>query len=133
MVHPWNGPRHRSWASDTLVSLVLFILLLIATGIADWQNGPEREAPAYLTGLLAASGMALFGAAGSDKSKRDKEVADDAAIAKRRTQTLNEDVIRTEAKTDRLIRRERARDPNDSEVPDPLIDFPPRLQGGDDD
>lgn len=130
MGHPWDNPRHRSWASDTVVTAVLFIVLLITTVVVDATNG-AADPPAYLTGLLGAAGMALFGATSSDKRKSNKEIEDDARIAKRRTSTLNEDIIRTERKADRLGELARRQHP-DEDIPEPLIDFPPRLAPEDD-
>lgn len=100
MGHPWNGPRHKSWASDTVLVAVLFLVILAATLITDWQNGPDQSAPAYLTGLLGASGAFLFGAAGSDRAKSQRESDDRSSRAESRTLTLNEDMIRTERKAD---------------------------------
>lgn len=136
MGHPWDNPRHRSWASDTVVTAVLFVILLITTVIVDSTNGPA-DPPAYLTGLLGAAGMALFGSAASDKRKSNREIRDDAAeakaearVAKQRNLTLNEDIIRTERKTDALGRLARRNHPEE-DIPDPLIDFPPRLNDDD--
>jgi hypothetical protein len=75
----WSrGRRHESWASDTFITAAMFVAILLATIITDYLNGPAQQAPTYLTGLLGASGAALFGAAGSDKSKRDRVVSDTA-------------------------------------------------------
>ena len=127
MVHPWKGPRHRSWASDTVVTAVLFVILLAATIWTDMNNGPA-EPPAYLTGLLGAAGAALFGAAGSDKNKREREIAHDASTAKRRTLTLNEDQIRNEAKIDALLKLVKEQHPH-VDIPDPLIPDAKKDQG----
>lgn len=123
MGSPWNGPRHRSWASDTVIFAVVFLIVLITTVLVDALNGPNQPAPAYLTGLLGAAGAALFGAAGSDKSKREREISDDAATARRRTTSLNEDQIRTEAKVDDLARLAKRQHPDET-VPDPFIKKP---------
>lgn len=112
-----------------MVTAVLFVILLITTVVVDATNGPA-DPPAYLTGLLGAAGMALFGSAASDKGKRDKEIADDARIAKSRALTLNEDIIRTERKTDALGKLAKEQHP-DADVPPPLIEGPPHLEGGD--
>lgn len=131
MGHPWETSRHRSWASDTVVTAILFVILLITTVVVDATNGPA-DPPAYLTGLLGAAGMALFGSAASDKNKRSKEIEDNASRAERRTLTLNEDIIRTESKTDALGKLAKENHP-DADVPEPYIEGPPRLpKGGDD-
>lgn len=72
--------RHSSWTSDTVIFGIIFVIVLIVTVLTDQLNGPD-PAPAYLTGLLGAAGAALFGAAGSDKSKRDREVSATATRA----------------------------------------------------
>src|ERR1700742_3897658 len=88
---PWQrGKRHESWLSDTYVTAALFLIILLATVITDALNGPNQSAPAYLTGLLGASGAVLFGAAGSDKSKRDREVSDTADRAEAKADKLAE-------------------------------------------
>ena len=120
MVNPWKGPRHRSWASDTSITAVLFCILLAATMWVDMHNG-EAEPPAYLTGLLGAAGAALFGAAGADKNKRSQDIADDAGTAKRMTIALNEDQIRTERKVDDLGRIVKRKHPEE-DVSEPFID-----------
>lgn len=109
MTDPRNGPRHRSWASDTIITGVLLALVLIMTVVVDQLNGPA-PAPAYLTGLLGAAATAFFAAAGSDKNKRDAEIAADTAIAKSRASSINETAIRGEAKADQiseLLKRDR--------------------------
>lgn len=80
MGHPWSGPRHRSWASDTTIFGVVFVIVLAITAASDLLNG-SADPPAYLVGLCGAAGSALFGAASSDKSKRDREVSATATRA----------------------------------------------------
>jgi hypothetical protein len=80
MGSPFTGPRHRSWASDTIVTAVLFVIVLFTTVITDFLNGPQ-PAPTYLTGLLGASATAFFAAASSDKNKRDREISATASRA----------------------------------------------------
>lgn len=107
MIHWIKGRSHNSWFSDTTVTAILFVAVLIATVITDWLNGPAESAPSYLTGLLGASGMVLFGAAGSDKTKRETDVKD----------TAN----RAEAKVDRLAEVAESQHPGSTEhVNDPL-------------
>lgn len=90
-----KGYRHESWLSDTTITAWLFLAVLVATVLTDWLNGPNESAPPYLTGLLGASGAILFGAAGSDKSKKDKEVSDTATRAEKTAD-------RAEVKADKL-------------------------------
>lgn len=71
MTHPWNGSRHRSWASNTVLTLVLLIVLIAATVLSDYFGEP----PNYLVGLLGTAAGAFFAAIGSDKQKKDTEVA----------------------------------------------------------
>lgn len=119
-----------------MVTAVLFVILLITTVIVDSTNGPA-DPPAYLTGLLGAAGMALFGSAASDKGKRAKEIEadaraakDEARTAKTRALTLNEDIIRTERKTDELGKLAKENHP-DANVSPPFIEGAPRLSEGD--
>jgi hypothetical protein len=120
MTHPWNGPRHRSWASDTVIFAVVFVITLLVTVIVDATNGPD-PAPAYLTGLLGASATALFGAAASDKSKREAEIAQDARVAKTRATSINETAVRAEAKADKLIELAKVEHP-EHEMPHTLLE-----------
>lgn len=71
MVNPWNGPRHRSWASNSVVTAIVLGVLLATTLAVDYFGEP----PTYLTGLLGTAAGAFFTALGSDKAKRDAEVA----------------------------------------------------------
>lgn len=70
MVSPWNGPRHRSWASNSVVASIALALLLSITLVVDYFGEP----PTYLTGLLGTAAGAFFTALGSDKAKRDADV-----------------------------------------------------------
>jgi hypothetical protein len=76
----WAGSRHRSWASDTAIFGVVFVVVLAITALTDYLNGPA-DPPAYLIATLAAASTALFGAASSDKGKRDREVSATATRA----------------------------------------------------
>lgn len=91
--------RHNTWLSDTAIVAVLFGMILIATVVTDWLNGPNEAAPAYLTGLLGASGAVLFGAVGSDRDKRRQDV--DAAD-RRRVVEVKDTAERAERKADAL-------------------------------
>ena len=97
------------------------MFVLGITVLVDILNGPA-DPPAYLVGLCGAAGSAFFGAASSDKSKRERETEDDAATAKRRTLTLNEDHIRVERKVDSLLRFAKDSHPERAEeLPETLL------------
>lgn len=119
MVSPWKGPRHQSWASNSVLAGIALFVILVATVIVDQLNGPSEPPPTYLTGLLGLAGGAFFGAVGSDKSKREADTAHDAATTKNRMLSLNEDIIRTEAKTDNLGRITKANHPDQADQIDP--------------
>lgn len=89
MTSPWEGPRHRSWASNTVLTFLLLVVCIAATVISDKFGEP----PQYLVGLLGTAAGAFFAAIGSDKQKRDQDVAQTAQTAK---QTAD----RAEAKAD---------------------------------
>lgn len=119
-----TGPRHRTWASDTVIFAIVFAIVLIVTVTVDTLNGPD-PAPVYLTGLLGAASAALFGAAGSDKSKREAEIADDARVAKTRATEIGETANRAEAKADTLTQLARSEHPEHRE-----LDEPPMTENG---
>jgi hypothetical protein len=98
---PFSGPRHRSWASDTVIFGVVFVITVAITAVSDFLNGPA-EAPAYLVGLCGAAGSALFGAASSDKSKREKEVS---ATAERAESKADDALGRSDASMDAGLTR----------------------------
>lgn len=114
MTSPWDGPRHRSWASDTVIFGIIFLILLIVTVTVGQLDAPAPP-PAYLTGLLGAAGAALFGAAGSDKSKREADIADDARIAKERANT-------NQTRVDKLTEIARQDHPERPELHEPPMD-----------
>lgn len=91
MTNPWDGPRHRSWASNTVLTFLLLLALIVATVVTDVIGEP----PTYLVGLLGTAAGAFFAAIGSDKSKRDGEVRDTATDA-------NDTAHRAERKADAL-------------------------------
>jgi hypothetical protein len=126
LTSPWKGPRHRSWASDTFIFAAILVIVLIVTVVVDTLNGSE-PAPVYLTGLLGASAAALFGAAGSDKSKREAEIAQDAHVAKERAVEISKTADRAEAKADKLVEFAKAEHPESTE----LDDLPGADEGGD--
>ncbi|AYD84615.1 hypothetical protein SEA_PAITO_30 [Mycobacterium phage Paito] len=81
----WKGPRHRSWASDTNISLLMAIVVVVAYVI--WEI--VGEAPQGMVTLVGLAGGALFGAVSGDKRKRDHEIERTAK--------------RAEAKADRAV------------------------------
>lgn len=118
---PWNGPRYQSWASNTVLSGIVLLILLGVTVAVDALNGPEPP-PTYLTGLLGLAGGAFFGAAGSDKSKRESDIAKDAQTAKTRMIDVNETAIRAEDKADKIGKIVADEHPRSAHaIPDPLI------------
>ncbi|QFG06034.1 hypothetical protein KDW75_gp32 [Mycobacterium phage Mercurio] len=66
---PWRGPRHRSWASDTNLSL-LFAFAIVA-GYVIWEL--FGEAPQGMVTLVGLAGGALLGGLTGDKRKREVE------------------------------------------------------------
>lgn len=114
MVSPWGGSRHRSWASDTVIFGIVFVIVLIVTVIVDQLNGPDAPPPVYLTGLVGAASAALFGAVGSDKNKRERELTRDVRVA-------GETGDRAEAKADTLAEFARAEHPGHHELAEPPI------------
>ncbi|QBP30245.1 hypothetical protein KDW77_gp31 [Mycobacterium phage Pinnie] len=73
----WNGPRHRSWASDTRLSLYFAIAIVVTYVI--WEI--VGEAPQGMVTLVGLAGGALLGGLSGDKSKRDAERAADVKDA----------------------------------------------------
>lgn len=76
---PWKGPRHRSWASDTNLTL-LFAGVIIAIYLI-WES--VGEVPQGMVTLVGLAGGALFGAVSADKSKRNAETERKADHAER--------------------------------------------------
>jgi hypothetical protein len=106
MVSPWNGPRHRSWASNSVVAGISLGLLLATTLAVDYFGEP----PTYLTGLLGTAAGAFFTALGSDKAKRDADVV---RTAERAESTAN----RAEIKADTLGRVAAREHPDEQIIP----------------
>lgn len=119
-----TGPRYRTWASDTVLFGIVFVIVLIVTVTVDTLNGAAPP-PVYLTGLLGAASAALFGAAGSDKSKREAEIADDARVARSRATEIGATADRAEAKADTLAELARTEHPEHRE-----LDEPPMTESG---
>jgi hypothetical protein len=69
VTNPWDGPRYRSWASNTVLTLILLLVCLVVTATVDHFGEP----PNYLVGLLGTAAGAFFTAIGSDKNKREAE------------------------------------------------------------
>ncbi len=70
MTNPWDGPRHRSWASNTMLAFYTLLVCIVATVVSDVFGEP----PNYLIGLLGTAAGAFFAAIGTDKQKKDAEV-----------------------------------------------------------
>lgn len=88
---PWQaGRRHRSWYSDTNLSLI-FAFAIVA-GYVVWEL--FGEAPQGMVTLVGLAGGALLGGLTGDKRKRDDERA---ATVKDASDTAH----RAEAKADR--------------------------------
>jgi hypothetical protein len=94
-------PRYRTWASDTVIFAAVFVVVLAITALSDYLNGSD-DPPAYLVGLCGAAGSALFGAASSDKSKRDREVS---ATATRAESKADDALGRSDASMDVALSR----------------------------
>ncbi len=101
MVSPWEGPRHRSWASNTVLTLIALVALLAGTVATDYFGEP----PTYLVALLGTSAGAFFTALGSDKNKRDTEVSETAHRAETKADTANRRVSAEVHRNDDMERR----------------------------
>lgn len=67
---PWgDGPRHRSWASNTVISTAAFAIIFATYVI--WEI--EATAPAGITTLLGIAGGAWFSALGDDTRRRRED------------------------------------------------------------
>lgn len=62
-----------------MLTFALLIILIVATVVSDYFGEP----PNYLVGLLGTAAGAFFTAIGSDKNKREAEVAETALDAKK--------------------------------------------------
>lgn len=88
---PWQaGRRHRSWLSDTNLSLI-FAFAVVA-GYVAWEL--FGEAPQGMVTLVGLAGGALLGGLTGDKRKREAERDEDVKDAK-------DTAHRAEAKADR--------------------------------
>lgn len=71
MTNPWDdGPRHESWASNTMLTFIMLLVCIVATVVTDVIGEP----PQYLVALLGTSAGAFFAALGSDRRKRNADV-----------------------------------------------------------
>jgi hypothetical protein len=77
-VAAWNGPRHRSWLSDTNLSLCFAIAIVVAYFI--WEL--VGTAPQGMVTLVGLAGGALLGGLSGDKRKREAERDQDVKDAK---------------------------------------------------
>lgn len=111
---PWRGPRHRSWASDTNLSLVF--AGAIVTVYLLWEL--VGQAPQGMVTLVGLAGGALLGATSGDRSKRNREVDEKADDAKTTAE-------RAEVKADRLVQVAEAEPPEATHatgLPEPTAD-----------
>lgn len=99
MTNPWDGPRHRSWASNTILTFILLLVCIGATVVSDIFGEP----PNYLVGLLGTAAGAFFAAIGSDKQKRDVDVATTAHRAEDKADALGKIVVRDHPEAEREI------------------------------
>lgn len=83
-----NGPRHRSWASNTVISGIMLALLIVVTVWIDSSGDP----PDYLVGLLGTAAATFFGAIAGDKAKKDAEVERTASRAEAKADAIVEAV-----------------------------------------
>ena len=118
MTNPWEGPRHRSWASNTVLTFLCLVACLIATGVSDYFGEP----PNYLVALLGTAAGAFFTAIGSDKQKREAERDAD-------TRTAQRTADRAEIKADKLAEVADREHPEERVQQEPPFDD--RLPGGD--
>lgn len=81
---PWKGQRHRSWASDTVLSTIGMAVVFVTYVV--WEI--VSSAPPGLTTLLGVAGGAWFGAMSSDRRKRDRDDRDDRAGERGRVDRL---------------------------------------------
>lgn len=123
-----SGKRHESCASNTIIAAVGTFVLLVLTVAVDTLNGQEPP-PTYLTGLLGLAGGALFGAVGSDKTKRETEIARDVQTTKNRTLDVNETAIRAEYKADQLAEFAKQQHPHRADEIEESLP-PPLIEGG---
>jgi len=98
VTNPWDdGPRHESWASNTMLTFIMLLVCIVATVVTDVIGEP----PQYLVALLGTSAGAFFAALGSDRQKRNADVGAKAERAEVKAE-------RAEVKADRADRKAEA-------------------------
>lgn len=111
MTNPWDGPRHQSWASNTVLMTIVLLALLIATVVTDIIGEP----PTYLVGLLGTAAGAFFSALSSDKSKRDADVSRTAHRAEAKADKLGEIAASEHPDVQQVIEQPPFRPPEDDD------------------
>ncbi|ASZ73441.1 hypothetical protein SEA_ROY17_16 [Mycobacterium phage Roy17] len=99
MTSPWGGPRHRSWASNTMLTFLLLVVCIIATVVTDYFGEP----PNYLVGLLGTAAGAFFAAIGSDQQKKAADLAQTATEASTSAARAETTAERAEHKIDEVL------------------------------
>ena len=101
MTNPWDGPRHRSWASNTMLTFFMLVICITATVVSDVFGEP----PNYLVALLGTAAGAFFAAIGSDKQKKDEDVRHTAVDAERRASEVERRLQDSDTRADAAERR----------------------------
>jgi len=113
MTNPWDeGPRHHSWASNTMLTFIMLVVCIIATVITDIIGEP----PNYLVALLGTAAGAFFAAIGSDRQKRQAEVGETAKRAETKADSAKVVAERAERKADAAGHGEPIGDDDPNEV-----------------
>ena len=114
MTNPWDdGPRHESWASNTMLTFIILLVCIVATVVTDIIGEP----PNYLVALLGTSAGAFFAALGSDRQKKAAELTEKAERAEVKADQARVVARRAEAKADAV-------GPGEPLPPDPTEDDP---------
>lgn len=122
-VAPWNGPRHQSWLSDTVLTSVMAAVVIVA--YIAWEA--LGTAPQGMVTLVGVAGGALFGAVSGDKRKREQDTERVASRADRKADALAEVADHEHPGTANHVRRAadgdadawRPSEPNPSAAPPP--------------
>ena len=93
---PWNGPRHRSWASNSNIGALSCLLVFVVYVV--WDIVSHDHVPTGISTLLGIAGGAWFGGITDDKRRRDQDVED---TGNRAEATAD----RAEAKADDALQR----------------------------
>lgn len=127
-----KGRHHSRWSSDTAITSYAALFLFALTGAVDLANGPHEQAPQYLTAACGLAAAWLFRVIGTDRDKREHDVANDARTAKQRAADVNETALTAEAKADRIAEViSEARPDLADRMPPPMIEQPKNKPGGD--